>query len=120
MRTQSQDYQLVRDRQKGQIRAPKRYGFANLIAFALHSTKKINVEEPKSFNETINCQNGKEYNKAINDEINSLYKNYTWELVRKPKNKRIVRCKWIFRIKDGLTTTKLRKFKARLVAKGYT
>ncbi|KAH9716240.1 hypothetical protein KPL71_021389 [Citrus sinensis] len=46
--TQSQvmDYQLTRDRQKRQSKAPKRYGYADLIAFALHSAHEINAEEP--------------------------------------------------------------------------
>ena len=56
----------------------------------------------------------------MDDEIASLYKNNTWELVRKPDNRRLVGCKWIYRIKDGVSATEPRRFKARLVAKGYT
>ena len=74
--------------------------FTDLIAFALHSAYEIDVEESMSFNEVINCQNGKEWKKAMDDGINSLYKNCTWELVRKPKNRRVVGCKWIFRVKE--------------------
>ncbi|KAH9716242.1 hypothetical protein KPL71_021390 [Citrus sinensis] len=33
---------------------------------------------------------------------------------------RIVGCKWIYRIKEGMTAAEPRRFKARLVAKGYT
>ena len=56
----------------------------------------------------------------MNDEINSLYKNNTWELVKKPEKIRVVGCKWIFKMKEGLTVDEPRRFKARLVAKGYT
>ena len=94
--------------------------FTDLIAFALHSAYEIDVEESMSFNEVINCQNGKEWKKAMDDGINSLYKNCTWELVRKPKNRRVVGCKWIFRVKEWLIATELRRFKAKLVAKVYT
>lgn len=56
----------------------------------------------------------------MNDEINSLYKNCTWELLSEPKNRRIIGCKWVFNVKKGLTATEPRRFKGRLVAKGYT
>ena len=52
--------------------------------------------------------------------MTSLYKNKTWELVKRPKDRRVVRCKWIFKIKEGLSGSEPRRFKARLVAKGYT
>ena len=50
---------------------------------------------------------------AINDEIDSLLSNGTWVLVDPPPNSKPIRCKWIFRRKDG------NLFKARLVAKGF-
>ncbi|KAH9648891.1 hypothetical protein KPL70_025781 [Citrus sinensis] len=120
--TQSQvmDYQLTRDRQKRQSKAPKRYGYADLIAFALHSAHEINAEEPQNFKEAINCQYAKEWKKSMDEEMTSLYKNCTWELVKIPKNRRIVGCKWIYRIKEGMIAAEPRRFKARLVAKGYT
>ena len=40
--------------------------------------------------------------------------------MRKPDNKRLVGCKWIYIIKDRVSTTEPRRFKARLVEKGYT
>lgn len=56
----------------------------------------------------------------MSEEMTSLYKNNTWELVKRPGNKRIVGCKWIFRVKEGLAGSELRRFKERLMAKGYT
>ena len=61
-----------------------------------------------------------EWQRVIDDEIDSLYKNNTRELVKKPEKRRIVGCKWIFKIKEGLTADEPRRFKDRLVAKGYT
>lgn len=52
----AQDYQLVRDRQKRQVKAPKRYGYADLIAFSLHSAHMVDVEEPKSYEKVVSCQ----------------------------------------------------------------
>jgi hypothetical protein len=53
------------------------------------------------------------------EELDQIEKNETLELVPKPKNKNVIRTKWVFRNKlneDGQVTRK----KARLVCKGYT
>ena len=60
------------------------------------------------------------WQKAMNDEIDSLYKNNTWELVKKLEKRKIVGCKWIFKVKERLTANEPRRFKVRLVSKGYT
>ncbi|RVX10895.1 Retrovirus-related Pol polyprotein from transposon TNT 1-94 [Vitis vinifera] len=56
---------------------------------------------------------------AMNEEMKSLQKNETWELVECPQGKKPVGCRWIYTVKykaDG----SIERFKARLVAKGYT
>jgi hypothetical protein len=50
---------------------------------------------------------------AMHDEMESLEKNGTWNLVQLPKGKKTVCCKWIFERKEE-------SYKARLVAKGYS
>jgi hypothetical protein len=40
--------------------------------------------------------------------------------VRLPKQKKVVRCKWIFKRKEGLSPNEPPRFKARLVAKGFS
>ncbi|RVW78145.1 Retrovirus-related Pol polyprotein from transposon TNT 1-94 [Vitis vinifera] len=55
---------------------------------------------------------------AINDEMDSIMSNQTWELVDLPPGSKPIGCKWVFRRKyhtDGMIQT----FKARLVAKGF-
>lgn len=56
----------------------------------------------------------------MDHETDFLHKNNIWELVRKLKNRRIVECKWIFKIKEGMSATKSKRFKFSLMAKGYT
>lgn len=59
------------------------------------------------------------WREAMNEEMNSLQKNETWELVDCPKGKKPVGCRWVYTVKykpDG----GIERFKARLVAKGYT
>ncbi|KAH9722770.1 Integrase catalytic domain-containing protein [Citrus sinensis] len=48
-----QDYQLTRDRQKRQVRAPESLGYANLIAYALTAAHEVDQEEPKTYEEAV-------------------------------------------------------------------
>jgi Reverse transcriptase (RNA-dependent DNA polymerase) len=74
------------------------------------------VPEPNNFEEAKQDQN---WISAMNDELNALKRNQTWDLVRLPNGKRTVGCRWIYKIKYKSDGT-LERYKARLVAKGYT
>ena len=55
----------------------------------------------------------------MDEEMNSLQKNTTWELVSLPPGRKLVQCKWVFQTKvaaDGKTCI----YKASLVAKGFS
>jgi len=55
---------------------------------------------------------------AMKQVYETLLDNKTWDLVPLPKDRQVVGCKWVFRIKenaDGIVN----RFKARLVAKGF-
>ena len=49
------------------------------------------------------------------EEMESLHKNETWVLVKRPKGKRTVRCKWAYRKKEGIPEVEDARFKARLI-----
>ena len=54
----------------------------------------------------------------MDEEMNALAKNRTWELVRLPLGKKAIGCKWLYKVKckaNGI----LERYKARLVVKGY-
>jgi hypothetical protein len=54
----------------------------------------------------------------MDEELDQIEKNDTWELVPRPKNKNVIGTKWVFRNKlneDGQVT----RNNARLVCKGY-
>jgi hypothetical protein len=56
----------------------------------------------------------------MQEEMQLLDKNSTWDVVRFPEHKMVVRCKWIFKRKEGLSPKEPARFKARLVAKGFS
>nr|CAD41912.2 OSJNBa0033G05.13 [Oryza sativa Japonica Group] len=45
-----------------------------------------------------------------------LEKNHTWELVKLPKEKKHIRCKWIFKRKEGMSPSDEARYKASIVA----
>jgi hypothetical protein len=55
----------------------------------------------------------------MDEELDQIEKNDTWELVPRPKDKNVIDTKWVYRNKlnkDGQVT----RNKARLVCKGYS
>ncbi|XP_070055143.1 uncharacterized protein [Nicotiana tomentosiformis] len=55
---------------------------------------------------------------AMQLEIKVLEDNDTWKVVPLPQGKRVIGCKWVYKIKYK-ATGELERFKVRLVAKGY-
>jgi hypothetical protein len=56
---------------------------------------------------------------AMNEEMKSLQKNKTWELVDRALGKKAVGCRWVYTMKYKADGT-IERFKVKLVAKGYT
>jgi len=56
---------------------------------------------------------------AMHEEMEALHENKTWDLVKLPKGKKVVDCKWVFTIKHKADGS-MERYKARLVAKGFT
>jgi hypothetical protein len=64
------------------------------------------------------ANNNEFWKKAMDEELDQIEKNDTWELVPRPKDKNVINTKWVYRNKlneDGQVT----RNKARLVCKGY-
>ncbi|KAI0996012.1 hypothetical protein K3495_g12169 [Podosphaera aphanis] len=77
------------------------------------------VVEPISYQQAIQANDSDLWKLAINEEMNALEKNGTWEVVLIPKDRNVVGSKWAFKIKhkaDGA----IERYKARLVAKGFS
>ncbi len=95
----------TRDRKK-----PERYG--DLITNCVY-VNYVNANVPDTFEEAINAIDSHEWKKAMDSEIRCLNKNETWQVVEKPKDKKIIDVKWVYKRKsDG-------NYKARLVVRGF-
>ena len=113
---QEEPYSIVRGRDKRVHKAPQRYGFEDMVSFALVTSGG----DPFTFKEATNRKDNDKWIVVMLEEMESLQKNKTWELVKLPKGKKAFGCKWIFRKKEALSEKEGEKFKARLVAKGYS
>ena len=77
------------------MRAPKRFGYEDQVSFAL----LISTDDPTNFQEAITIQKKDRWMTAMAEEIESLQKNQTWELVHLPKDKKAIGCKWVYKRK---------------------
>ena len=75
--------------------------------------------EPEYYKEAMEHKNKREWFEAMQDEMNSLYENNTFELVKLPKGKRALKNKWVYKLKTEEHTSRPR-YKARLVVKGFS
>ncbi len=78
-----------------------------------------NEDEPTTVEEALKGQDRNKWKLAMEDEMNSLMKNNTWDLTELPSGKKPIQTKWVFKVKKDAVGNIL-KYKARLVAKGYT
>jgi len=77
-------------------------------------------DEPKTVQEAINHPTrGKQWEKAIREEYDSLIKNHTWDLVRRPPGRMIITNKFAFKHKKN-EIARIVRLKARLVARGFS
>jgi hypothetical protein len=82
----------------------------------LHQTA---MTETTSIQQALDGHNAHLWQQAIQVELDSLKQNHTWILSPLPKDRKIVKRKWIFKIKHKVDGNIL-KYKAKLVTKGFT
>ena len=79
-------------------------------------TNILNIVEPTNYKEASQSDAWKA---AMDEEIESIIRNHTWDLVELPEGKTPIGCKWLYKPKINVDGS-IEKLKARLVAKGYS
>ncbi|KAG8503622.1 hypothetical protein CXB51_001566 [Gossypium anomalum] len=73
-------------RTRREIKPPKKYAEADLVAYALNVAEDIVAnQEPSNYSEAISYEDLEKWMFAMQKEIESLHKNKTWDLVKFPK-----------------------------------
>ncbi|KAE8721506.1 hypothetical protein F3Y22_tig00015910pilonHSYRG00092 [Hibiscus syriacus] len=75
-------------------------------------------DEPSTFQEAINSSDASLWMMAMQEEIEALHKNNTWDLVPLPQGRKPIGNKWVFKIKRN-SNDQVERYRARLVVKGY-
>ena len=74
--------------------------------------------EPSTFERALNRPDASLWMTAMQEEMEALHRNKTWELVPLPQGRKAIGNKWVYKIKrDG--NDQVERYRARLVAKGY-
>ena len=79
----------------------------------------ITNDDPRTMKEDINSEDSDLWEKAMDEEMDSLDKNEAWNLVELPPGRKVVGRKWLFKKKLNVEG-KVDKYKSRLVAKRYS
>jgi hypothetical protein len=91
------------------------------MSFALSCAEEVDYSvEPSTYTKAVVSGDREKWVVAMQEEMQSLEKNGTWDIVHLPAGKKAVRCKWIFKRKEGYSPSEASRFKARLVAKGFS
>jgi hypothetical protein len=110
---QPPQHSITNDRPRREPKPRKRLIEECNVAYALSVAEEIEGVEPSNYFEAIISADGNNWMAAMHDEMESLEKNGTWDLVQLPKGKKTIHCKRIFKRKEE-------RYKAKLVAKGYS
>ena len=77
-----------------------------------------NEGEPETFGKVKEDAHSRKWLSAMQDEMDSLHENHTYELTELLKGKRALRNKWVFKLKPRDAGNPPR-YKARIVVKGF-
>jgi hypothetical protein len=90
------------------------------VAFAFTVAEEVDSDhEPLNYSKAILSADSEKWMGVMHEEMESLEKNDTWDIVHLPP-KKAVKCKWIFKRKESMTPNDPMRYKARLGSKGFT
>jgi hypothetical protein len=88
-------------------------------AAAIHIINGIGIEVPTSHAEAMKSKEWKEWQQAMELEIESLVGNGTFRVEQMEVGRKRIDTKWVYALKLNEEGTKVMRFKARLVVKGF-
>lgn len=71
---------------------------------------------PNNYKDAVSGIDREKWIEAMEKELESIRSNETWNLLDRPSNSKVIKNRWVFRIKE---TDQFPVFKARLVVKGF-
>lgn len=74
------------------------------------------MHEPSTYKEVASVPTWQE---AMQKELNALEFSETWELIELPSGKKLISCKWVYKLKYK-AGGRIERYKARLVVRGFT
>jgi hypothetical protein len=96
------------------------YDYSNLITFTLQVVVEVEDSiEPSTYEAAMKDPDVGLWMTVMEEELQSLYKNETWNLVKHLKDRNVVRCKWVFKRKVRTQDNHEVQHKARLVLSPY-
>ncbi|GKE54085.1 hypothetical protein Tco_1489241, partial [Tanacetum coccineum] len=84
-------YKLARDREPRTRTKPLRFrDESNMAAYVFVAAEEEDTHEPLTYKEAVACEDSSKWKAAMKEEMDSLRKNKTWELVVHPAGKKLV------------------------------
>lgn len=77
------------------------------------------IKTPECFTEVRNSPIAEYWKKSMCAEISALEEKDTWELVRRPKDVKVIGTRWVYKVKRAPDNSEV-KLKSRLVARGFS
>lgn len=87
-----------------------RYSYVDLVFYTLLEEYENTTLEPISYEEVVRLGEAKRWKQAIKEEMASLRAINIWILILRPKNQKLVDCKWLYKLKEGMTSSKPLRF----------
>lgn len=86
--------------------------------YHVYSVVEKEFFESKTYEKAVKCPEN-QWISTIQEELASIERNDTWELVDLPSRRNTIGSKWVFKLKND-ESTENRTYKARLVAQGFS